>query len=102
MLPKLSNIRPMQARSSSEESESASNDQLWRFPTSLIRSVDDTAGNVIDERRPVSGVDGRSCVTGDIGTVDAGSGIEASSAEIEAFRDVAGEAVGDAGIGASG
>lgn len=99
ILPKLSNMRLMQTRISSDENESASNDQLCRLPTSLIRSSGDTAGKVSEGRRSIGGVDGVVSRKGESGAVDDCNGFKLDSVvEMEAFREVTGEAIGEAGM----
>lgn len=99
ILAKLSNMSPMQTRISSDENESASNDQLWRLPTSLIRSSEDTAGKVSEGRRSMGGVDGVVSRKGEVGAAEVGNGFKlVSVVEMEAFREVTGEAIGEAGM----
>lgn len=89
----------MQTRISSDEKESASNDQLWRRPTSLIRSSEVTAGKISDGRRSIGGVDGVVSRKGESGAADDWSwpGM-VSVVEMEALREVTREAIGEAGM----
>lgn len=95
MLPRLSKMSPMQTSSSFGVRERASNDQLWRNPTSLMRSARETEGNCIDGRRLIES----SCEGGGEAEPSRNpGGTELGSDKIEDPRPSSGDASGDAGI----